>query len=178
MHTLIVAGACILLLALVWLTAGRVWVKYAGARVITCPENQRPAGVRVDAKRAALSLSGKEQLQLESCSRWPEMQNCGQQCLREIAAAPDECLVRNIVAQWYAGKDCAYCGKPIKALWVAGNQPALMGPDGKTMEWPRVAADKIPEVLKTYLPVCWPCHLTNTFVAQHPELVVDRSVKS
>ena len=44
----------ILLLAAVavWLL-GSAWLKYRGQRVIMCPENHRPAGVVLDAGRAA-----------------------------------------------------------------------------------------------------------------------------
>ena len=36
------------------------WLKYRGRMVITCPENQRPAGVSVDARHAgATSRAGK-----------------------------------------------------------------------------------------------------------------------
>jgi hypothetical protein len=48
------------------------WWKYRGQRVITCPENQRPAGVVVDARHAAATALGKApELRLASCSRWP-----------------------------------------------------------------------------------------------------------
>ena len=51
--------------------AVRLWWKYRGARVITCPENLRPAGVSVDAAHVAANPFAKTpQLRLSSCSRW------------------------------------------------------------------------------------------------------------
>lgn len=41
------------------------WLKYRGRMVITCPENQRPAGVSVDARHAAAtSLPGSRNFTL------------------------------------------------------------------------------------------------------------------
>ena len=112
---ILVAGAIILVAALVVL--GSVFWKYSGDRVITCPENERPAGVKVDAGHASLSvLGGKADLRLKSCSRWPERQDCGQQCLRQIEASPEGCLVRHILTQWYEGKNCAVCGQATREL--------------------------------------------------------------
>lgn len=36
------------------------WLKYRGRMVITCPENQRPAGVSVDARHAAATSHCRE----------------------------------------------------------------------------------------------------------------------
>src|SRR4051794_38323315 len=75
-----------------------VWYRERGARAIVCPENRRPAGVQVDARHAALTgFAGAPKLRLSCCSRWPERAGCGQQCLSEIAASPEGCLVHNIL---------------------------------------------------------------------------------
>src|SRR5690348_8708319 len=77
-----------------------VWSKYHGQRVVTCPENQRPAGVAVDARRAAVAgLRFRHDLKLHACSRWPERAGCGQECLRQIEEAPEDCLIRNILVR-------------------------------------------------------------------------------
>jgi len=170
---ILVAGAIILVAALVVL--GSVFWKYSGDRVITCPENERPAGVKVDAGHASLSvLGGKADLRLKSCSRWPERQDCGQQCLRQIEASPEGCLVRHILTQWYEGKNCAVCGKPIGEIHWVERKPALLSPERATVEWQDVPAEKVPEVLESHQPVCFNCHLVNSMVTQHPELVLDR----
>src|SRR5690242_4203428 len=74
------------------------WLRFGGARLITCPENLEPAGVRVDARHAAATgLVLSPDLRLDSCSHWPEKADCAQECLREILSAPADCLVRNIL---------------------------------------------------------------------------------
>ena len=77
-QTVVLAIAVGLGAVAVWRLAN-AWWKYRGRRVITCPENQRPAGVVVDARHAAATALGKApELRLSSCSRWPERAGCGQ----------------------------------------------------------------------------------------------------
>ncbi|HLK63105.1 MAG TPA: hypothetical protein VKU19_06675 [Bryobacteraceae bacterium] len=172
---IIISMALLVAAVVVWRLA-RVWRQYRGQRLVTCPENLRPAGVVVDAKHAAASaLSGLPVLRLSSCSRWPERAGCGQECLAKIAESPEDCLVRNILSNWYQGKICSSCGRPIGEIEWAGQKPALLGADQVSVEWKQIPADKLPEVLAAALPLCFACHMANTLVREHPELVVDRS---
>ena len=151
------------------------WWKFRGSRVITCPENHRPAGVRVDASHAALTgLASTPNLRLSQCSRWPERAGCGQDCLSQIASAPEDCLVRNILLKWYAGKTCAACGRPFGEIPLAGSHPAVLLADKKSVDWNGIRADQLHETLMGATPICFACHMANTFVREHPELVVDR----
>ena len=87
----------LVLLVMFGLVFGRAYLKWRGERIITCPENQRPAGVLVNTRHVLLmTLEGKSDLRLKSCSRWPERKDCGQECLRQIEAAPEDCLVSHI----------------------------------------------------------------------------------
>jgi hypothetical protein len=175
----IVVWGTVVLLALMTalgIVFGRAYLQFRGDRVITCPENRRPAGVVVDTGRVLLTtLEGKTDLRLKSCSRWPERQDCGQECLRQIEAAPGDCLVRHILTQWYEGKNCAMCGKPIGEIHWADNEPALLNAQHRSVEWHEVTPADLPGVLATHQPVCWNCHVVNRIVGEHPELVVDRS---
>jgi hypothetical protein len=106
---------------------GSAWLKYRGQRVITCPENHRPAGVVVDAAHAAATGFGKApELRLSECTRWPEKAGCGQECLSEVRESGADCLVRNIIAKWYRDKVCAACGQPIGEIDWTGSRPALL----------------------------------------------------
>ncbi len=157
----------------------RSYSKARGKRLVTCPETERPAAVELDAlklvKDAAL---GTPHLRLSECSRWPERKECGQQCLEQIEAAPEGCLVRHIVADWYKGKSCTICGKPVDVAeqWV-GHVPALLNAEKKTLYWGEIAPEKLPEVFQTHSPVCWSCHVAETFRREHPDLVVDRPAR-
>ena len=86
--TVWVAFVLLAILVLLVEVFGRAFRKYRGDRVITCPENHRPAGVTVDTGHVLLTtFEGKPDLRLKSCSRWPERQDCGQQCLSQIEAS-------------------------------------------------------------------------------------------
>lgn len=167
--------AIVILAGLAAWRLSRVWLKYLGRMVITCPENQRPAGVFVDKGHAlATGIAAPPELRLAQCSRWPERSDCGQQCLNQIADAPDDCLVRNILTRWYAGKSCAWCGLPVDEIHLTDRKPALLKPDQVSVEWKEVPADQLQETLATALPLCFACHTANTMVRTHPELVIDR----
>ena len=181
MNPLILIGA-ILALAVFYVLGpvlGSEFRKVRGKRLVTCPETEKPAAVEVDASHAALSAAlGHEELRLSSCSRWPEREGCGQECLQQIEEAPGGCLVRNVLAQWYEGKSCVVCSHTFGPVQDWGHQLALMSPDGKTMEWGEVRVENLPEVLKTHRPVCWNCHVAESFRRQYPNLVVDSPPKT
>ena len=152
------------------------YLKFRGERVITCPETRKPAGVEVDSLHAALTAAFTHpDLRLKTCSRWPERQDCGQECLLQIEISPEDCLVRHILASWYLGKHCASCGKKFAEIQWSEHKPALLSPEGKTVEWRELPPEKVPDALKTHFPVCWDCHITETFCREYPDLIVDRS---
>jgi hypothetical protein len=153
------------------------WRRYRGKRLITCPETKQPAAVEVNARRAAVTmlLGGAPELRLRDCTRWPERRDCGQECLSQIEASPEDCLVRNILARWYAGKACVYCGKHLGEINWLEHRPALMSPERVTFEWRQIRPETLPAVFSTYQPVCWNCHVAESFRREFPGLVTDRS---
>jgi len=170
---LAIAAAVFLFVAL--FRASRTYLEFRGERLITCPENHKPAAVRVAAGKVALEAAvGSEQLRLSACSRWPEKQGCGQECLAQIEDSPKACLVSTIVNRWYEGRSCAYCHKPFGQIHWHDHPPALVDKDRKTVQWNEVPLDQLQEVLTTHGPVCWNCHIAESFRREHPELVVDR----
>jgi len=153
----------------------RVYFQLRGKRVITCPETKEAAAVSVAAAEAAAgAFLSEPTLRLKECSRWPERQGCGQECLQQIEADPEKCLVWNMVSTWYEGKECVFCHKPIAPLHHVDHAPALLGPDFRTSEWKDVRPEQLPRIFSTHQPVCWNCHVAETFRRLHPELVVDR----
>ena len=148
---------------------------YRGKRLVTCPETHKTEAVDVDAREAAFgAFLSEPTLHLKQCSRWPVRKDCGQECLQQIEVNPENCLVWNIVARWYAGKNCALCHKTMAPLRPLDHAPALLGPDHKTTEWGDIPAKQLPEVFNTHRPICWNCHVTETFRRVHPELIVER----
>jgi hypothetical protein len=165
-------------LALVILVAGRAlrnFLRFRGTRVITCPETQQPAAVEVDAPHAAATAtSGRPHLRLRECSRWPERRDCGQECLSQVEAAPEGCLIRSILAHWYEGKSCALCGKAFGEIHWHDHKPALLSPERELVVWRQLKPETVPAALETHRPICWDCHVLEAFRRMHPDLVVDR----
>ncbi len=157
----------------------RAYFIYRGQRLVTCPETHKPEAVDVAAGEAAVGAFLTEPtLRLIECSRWPERQDCGQDCLQQIEIDPENCLVWNIVAKWYEGRSCVFCHKQIGPLHHVDHAPALLGPDHTTVEWNAFHPQQLPEIFETHRPVCWNCHITETFRRVHPEFVVNREVEA
>jgi hypothetical protein len=148
--------------------------KYRGTRIVTCPETGSPTIVEVDAVHAALtSVTGIPDIRLEACSRWPIKENCGQECIANLGL-PSECLVRSMLMKWYAGKSCVLCGRVFGEVHWIDHKPALQSPEGSLVEWQQIKIENLQQVLSSYLPVCWDCFTAQTFLHEHPELVVYR----
>lgn len=163
------------LLPIVWI-ALRDSFRERGPRVITCPENGCHAEVEVEALRAGFSSAvGEPHRRLAACSRWPEMQGCDQACLEEIETTPGGCLVRSIVAEWYQGRSCAYCGGAIPEIHLNDRRPALRSPEGHNVALKEVAPARLYETLATHQAVCANCFDAMSFREQFPALPVDRA---
>jgi len=153
--------------------------RYRGARTVTCPETEMPVLVEVDALHAALTGAlGQPDLKLQACQRWPMKQDCGQECLARLDLASEECLVRSVLAKWYAGKSCVYCGNRFHEVRWIDHKPALQSPDGMLVEWNKIDLESLSKVLDTHFPVCWDCFIAQSFLHEHPELVVYRPWRS
>src|SRR5690349_6733982 len=84
----------------------RSYLKHRGTRLVTCPETNKCEAVRLDALQAgATTLIGLAQLNLESCTRWPERQNCNQECLQQVELSPHECRLPAMLASWYGARE-------------------------------------------------------------------------
>ena len=156
-----------------WLV--RAYSRYRGARIVTCPETGRPAVVEVDALHASLtSTVGPPDIRLENCWRWPMKEQCGQECLANLDVAPGQCLVSGVLMRWYFGKKCVLCSRPFEELHWIDHKPALQTPDGTLVRWNEVPLENLSTVLETHQPVCWNCYMAQSFLSEHPDLVVYR----
>ncbi len=151
--------------------------EFGGERVIICPETGKQAMVEVDVQHAALtSLVGQTDLRLEHCTRWPIKQECGQDCLLQLDCASEECLVRSVLEKWYREKTCAFCKRPFDEPHMIDHKPALLNPEGLTVTWTQIPLAGANKAMANCLPVCWNCHVAQTFRRDHSELVVERYV--
>ncbi|HZT59988.1 MAG TPA: hypothetical protein VFA21_15365 [Pyrinomonadaceae bacterium] len=159
----------------------RAYWRSRGTRVVVCPETRRYVAVELDAAHAAATAGeeGGPELRLRACTRWPERRDCDQDCVHQIENAPDGCAVRAMLADFYEGRTCALCGHEVGEIHWHDHKPALLRlEDHRTFEWQEIAPESLPEALATHLPVCWNCHVAESFRLEHPELVLDRESKS
>lgn len=162
-HLLIGTGlvivACLLLARIL-----RFYLRYKNRMVVTCPETRSPVGVDVDARYAAITGSvGRGSLRLTDCTRWPERRGCGQECLSQIEASPENCMIRKRLESWYQGKSCSCCERGFGVIRWHEHKPALVSPDYKLLQWEDVAAEEMSQVLATHKPVCGTCNFAENW---------------
>jgi hypothetical protein len=151
----------------------RTYRLYRGMRVVTCPETRAPAAVKLDAGRAAVTgLTGNVvEFRLKSCSRWPQRQQCGQECLSQIQAAPEKCRVESARAKALRDARCAICGLDLGTIGRSASNLVLMSPDRRRrLEWDEVRPEELPRVLSTYSPICWNCHMEESLRTLRPQV--------
>jgi hypothetical protein len=69
----------------------RVYFKYRGTRLVTCPETHEAAVVELAARSMGMqAILDEPCLRLSECTRWPMRRGCGQDCLRQIESRPSE----------------------------------------------------------------------------------------
>ena len=152
--------------------------QYGGKMLVTCPETGKPAAVKVDLWRGIrAAVFGRYSVRLCDCSRWPERADCKQDCLCQIESNPEAHQAWTVAAKWFAGKKCAYCGDEIPPVQHMDRMPALVNLEKKTYEWNEIPAEELPEAFEACKPVCWNCHIAETFIRQHPDLVTFRPWK-
>lgn len=135
------------------------WRRESDVRVVECPETGEKHAVVVDPAHAiSHALRGDADRHLESCSRWPERQDCDQPCLEQIAKAPDGCFVRSRLERYYASANCAICGKDFgdHVDWAV-HEPGLLDAEGHVTVWEQYPPQSLDEVLAERQPVCWDC---------------------
>jgi hypothetical protein len=160
-----------------WHVARRL-LALRGTRLVTCPDNGRTVAVDLDLKFSAVhSAVGRPHFRLKDCSRWPEKAGCGQMCLGDLEAAPHDCLVRTIASRWYEGKRCAFCRRTFGEVHWHDHKPALLDDQGITRQWNELPPASLPELLAGHQPVCWNCHIAETFRRERPDLVVERPAR-
>jgi hypothetical protein len=156
------------------------YLEFRGTRVVVCPETREYVAVEVDALHAASSATEEEaELRLSSCTLWPERGDCDQHCVYQIANAPEDCAVRAILADFYEGQSCALCRKPFGELGWGAHMPALLRLyDRRTFGCRELPPETLPLALQSHLPVCWDCHVAESFRREFPHLVTDRDSKA
>jgi hypothetical protein len=146
-----------------------------GLRVVTCPETGLAEAVVFDLRHALTTglCRRTPSIRLRACSRSTDRQRCGERCVAQatdLASTPRAMMVRKVT-----GQPCAYCGRAIECIAFLDHYAAFLQPDGSTVEWPQVPPARLRDTIAERPPVCWNCHIAESFRRKHPELVTDRS---
>ena len=151
------------------------WRRTRGTRVIVCPETHMEEAVEIDTATAIKdALKGRKTVHLGDCTRWPERQDCEQPCLAQIENSSNGCSVIGLLQNWYANKNCVMCESKIGEINWHTHKPGLMSSERKMITWESVPAKKLHNVLSSSLPVCWDCHVVESFIEKHPDKVTYR----
>ena len=156
MIPLFLIGACLVTGLPVALSLQNYY-RNCGRQSVKCPDSRQRADVEVDRKFAFWSaLRGKEHSRLQSCSRWPEKTDCGQECLAQIDPSPEN--IERTLAKWYEGKMCAICNRALTPGDWQRSRLAMLNEQHKLFELRQLRLEEIALRLDQMRPLCWTCH--------------------
>ena len=139
-------------------------------RVLTCPETSQSVAVRLAiGDRIRSLLAGRERLRIRACSRWPEREACGQECLLQVDLQPQ--LLERTLRAWCEGRDCALCGHPLAPNDWRQGRFAGVDRQGAFVPGAQMSLSELPLALENYRPVCWNCHCAQRELRVEPERV-------
>jgi hypothetical protein len=128
-----------------------------GRRSVTCPYAPETADVVIDNKFALQSaVHGHAQTRVGSCSRWPADGDCGQECLAQVEASPEN--VDRLMTKWYAGKSCAICARELTPADWRQSRVAVLNREQKLLELRQLGLERLQVALENTRPLCWNCH--------------------
>ena len=128
-----------------------------GRQPVTCPDSEQAAEVEVDRKFAFwTALRGQEHSRLQACSRWPEKGDCGQECLEQLEALPEN--IERYLTKWYEGKSCAICHRPLTPGDWQRSRLAVLNQQQQLFELRQMFLEDLQSALQQMRPLCWNCH--------------------
>jgi hypothetical protein len=133
------------------------YYKNRGRQSVKCPETGQPVDVEVDRGYAfRMALRGQEHSRLASCSRWPEKGDCGQECLMQLDASPEN--LNRLLSAWMEGKTCAICTRAITPDDWRQSRMAVLNQDQELFELRDLPAEDLQMALEYTRPLCLKCH--------------------
>jgi hypothetical protein len=133
------------------------YYKNRGRQSVKCPETGQPVDVEVDNKFAfRMAWRGQEHSRLASCSRWPEKGDCGQECLMQLDATPEN--LQRLLTKWMDGRSCAICTRAITPDDWKQSRLAVLSQNNELFELRDLPAEDLQMALECTRPLCWKCH--------------------
>jgi hypothetical protein len=128
-----------------------------GRRQVVCPDDRQRAEVEVDPKFALqAAMQGKELSQVQTCSHWPSNGECGQECLAQVEATPEN--LDRLFAKWFKGKPCAICLRTITPSDWRHGRLGFLNDEFKLVEMRQVDVTELGSIAQPKRPLCWTCH--------------------
>jgi len=128
-----------------------------GRESVTCPDSGQTAEVEMDSYFAfTTAWRGQEHSRLESCSRWPEKIDCGQECLAQLEPSPEN--IERLLTRWYAGKSCAICMRTLSPADWQRSRVGVLNPEYRLFELRQLNLYYLQAALENMRPLCWNCH--------------------
>lgn len=89
--------------------------------------------------------------------------------------SPHDQATNQLLKQFFDGKACAICERPIPVIQRTGLKPGLYHPaTHDTYTWDEIPNDNLTSTLETHLPLCSGCLVAESFRHRFPDLVLDR----
>ncbi len=128
-----------------------------GRRRVVCPENNDSAEVELDPEYALkTAFRNHQQSRLQDCTRWPDRDDCGQECLAQVDPTPQN--VDRLLSKWYEGKHCAICARSLSASDWRRSRLAVLNQQHKLFELRHTNLADLQAELQGTSPLCWNCH--------------------
>ena len=94
---------------------------------------------------------------------------------RQVKSNPHDAVTTAQLRQFFGGKQCASCSRPIAPVHAGELRPGLLNTSThEAIAWDEIPAADLSTTLGSHVAICSSCLISETFRRQHPELVVDR----
>jgi hypothetical protein len=88
---------------------------------------------------------------------------------------PHDAATTAQLKQFFGGKECAACGRPIPPVHAGEMHPGLLNAEThEAIAWEDIPPANLSATLQSHSTLCSACLTVETFRRQYPELVVDR----
>ena len=128
-----------------------------GRKAVKCPDTDQTADIEMDHGFALkTAMRGQERSRVQSCSQWPQHGECGQECLVQVDASPEN--LERLFARSLSGSTCASCTREITPSDWRQGRLGVLDQEHRLFELRDMPVDDLQAVLRETRPLCWTCH--------------------
>jgi hypothetical protein len=94
---------------------------------------------------------------------------------RHVKSNPHDAAMTATLKQFFEGKPCVSCGRPIPPVHAGEMRPGLLNTRTHVeIAWADIPAENLSETLDSHAAICSGCLVSESFRRRYPELVIDR----